>query len=473
MYAVGVVEVVAGIVVALAPRFGGLLVAVWLAGIVLNLLTIPGFYDTPRRVASSYVELLTPREFDLTTFPNDDGYDELVLAKSIPVQSPCEHHLLPFRGIAHVGYLPGARILGLAKLARVVELFVCDLQVQERLTKQVADWLDGCCARTRARGRSSSRSPAWSRETAMTRAFVLSGGGNLGAVQVGMLAALAERGIAADLLVGTSVGALNAAYLAGHGPSAETLDELTRLWRRVRRRDVFPIDPVRQLLALAGRRPSLSSNQGLRRLIADTLTYRRLENATVPIHVTATNVLTGDAVCLGRGDAVTAVLASAAVPAVFPAVEIDGLVLVDGGVADNAGISRAVALGADEVWVLPAGYACALTRPPAGALAAALHAVSLLTHQRLLWEVADLAARVDLHVLPPLCPVSVSPIDFSHSADLIERAHRTTRAWLADGGDRLPAPQRFLALHDHHRPDPMAGGCPTPAVPASPRRPAA
>ncbi|GAA1948179.1 GTP cyclohydrolase I FolE [Amycolatopsis minnesotensis] len=97
--------------------------------------------DTPRRVANSYAELLTPREFQLTTFPNDEAYDELVVAKSIPVQSLCEHHLLPFHGVAHVGYLPGERILGLSKLARVVELFARDLQVQERLTKQVADWL--------------------------------------------------------------------------------------------------------------------------------------------------------------------------------------------------------------------------------------------------------------------------------------------------------------------------------------------
>jgi GTP cyclohydrolase IA len=97
--------------------------------------------DTPRRVAHSYAELLSPREFQLTTFPNDEGYDELVIAKNIPVQSLCEHHLLPFHGVAHVGYLPGARILGLSKLARVVELFARDLQVQERLTKQVADWL--------------------------------------------------------------------------------------------------------------------------------------------------------------------------------------------------------------------------------------------------------------------------------------------------------------------------------------------
>jgi GTP cyclohydrolase I len=97
--------------------------------------------DTPRRVAHCYREWLTPRQFDLTTFPNDEDYDELVLAKHIPLQSLCEHHLLPFHGVAHVGYLPGERILGLSKLARVVELFARDLQIQERLTKQVADWL--------------------------------------------------------------------------------------------------------------------------------------------------------------------------------------------------------------------------------------------------------------------------------------------------------------------------------------------
>jgi GTP cyclohydrolase I len=98
--------------------------------------------DTPRRVAHAYAELLTPRPFDLTTFPNDEGYDELVLARDIPFQSLCEHHLLPFHGVAHVGYIPDDRILGLSKLARVVELFARGLQVQERLTQQVADWLD-------------------------------------------------------------------------------------------------------------------------------------------------------------------------------------------------------------------------------------------------------------------------------------------------------------------------------------------
>jgi GTP cyclohydrolase I len=101
----------------------------------------PHLAETPRRVADAYAELLTPASFDLTTFPNDEGYNELVLATAIPVQSLCEHHLLPFTGVAHIGYLPGDRILGLSKLARVLDLFARDLQVQERLTQQVADWL--------------------------------------------------------------------------------------------------------------------------------------------------------------------------------------------------------------------------------------------------------------------------------------------------------------------------------------------
>jgi GTP cyclohydrolase I len=96
---------------------------------------------TPRRMAEAYAELLTPEPFDLTTFPNDGGYDELVVARSIPFHSLCEHHMLPFIGVAHVGYLPGERIIGLSKLARVVEKFARALQVQERLTKQVGDWL--------------------------------------------------------------------------------------------------------------------------------------------------------------------------------------------------------------------------------------------------------------------------------------------------------------------------------------------
>jgi GTP cyclohydrolase IA len=100
-----------------------------------------GLHETPRRVAEAYAELLTPPAFRATTFPNEDGYEGLIVAQAIPFHSLCMHHLLPFRGLAHVGYLPGERIIGLSKLARVVELFARDLQIQERLTVQIADWL--------------------------------------------------------------------------------------------------------------------------------------------------------------------------------------------------------------------------------------------------------------------------------------------------------------------------------------------
>jgi GTP cyclohydrolase IA len=105
-------------------------------------LTDESLAGTPRRVAAAYAELLSPRPFRLTTFPNDEAYDELILTRDIPFQSLCAHHLLPFAGVAHVGYLPGPRLLGLSKLARVVEHFSRRLQVQERLTSQVAGWLD-------------------------------------------------------------------------------------------------------------------------------------------------------------------------------------------------------------------------------------------------------------------------------------------------------------------------------------------
>ena len=105
-------------------------------------LTDESLRDTPRRVASAFSELLTPLPFEPTTFPNDEGYDELVVARSIPFHSLCEHHLLPFHGVAHVAYLPGERIVGLSKLGRVVESFARRLQVQERMTVQIADWVE-------------------------------------------------------------------------------------------------------------------------------------------------------------------------------------------------------------------------------------------------------------------------------------------------------------------------------------------
>ncbi len=283
----------------------------------------------------------------------------------------------------------------------------------------------------------------------MTTAFVLSGGGSLGAVQVGMMLALADRGLRPDLLVGASAGALNAAYVAGRGFDESTLDDLAGVWQRLRRNDVFPFAPHRHLLALAGARPSLCAAEGLRRLIATHVRYPRLEDAEVPVHVVATDVLSGQEVLLSSGDPGPAVLASASIPAVLPSVEIDGLVLFDGGIADNTPISQAVALGADRVVVLPAGVACALEAPPRSALATAIHALTLLIEQRLVLDAAAFHDRVELVVLPPLCPLAVSSADFRHGAALIARARSASRRWLDEGGHKRPLPERFLSLHTH------------------------
>jgi NTE family protein len=283
----------------------------------------------------------------------------------------------------------------------------------------------------------------------VTTAFVLSGGGSLGAVQVGMLQALATRGVEPDLLVGTSAGALNAGYVAGHGMGDQALDELADVWGALRRRDVFPLQPSHLAAAAVGRRPALCANEPLQRLIQRHVPFDRLEDARIPLHVVTTDVRTGEEVLLSHGPAVAAILASAAIPAVFPSVRIEGRDLVDGGIADNAAVSHAFELGADVVYVLPTGYACALAEPPSTPLSSAMHALTLLIEQRLVLEVAHYADRVDVRVLPPLCPLSVSSIDFGQATLLIDRAREATGRWLDEGGATRPHPERFLGLHRH------------------------
>ncbi len=281
----------------------------------------------------------------------------------------------------------------------------------------------------------------------MSVAFVLSGGASLGAVEVGMLAALRDRGIRPDVIVGTSVGALNGAWLAGHPD--EPIDALAEVWNGLHRSDVFPADTRRGLLAFAGRRRSLFDEQPLRELIEEHVTFARLEDAPIPFHVVAVEVLTGRDVLLSSGPAVDSVLASAALPALFDPVEIAGVPYMDGGVGNNTPISHAVALpDVDHVWVLCAGYACALTEPPASALAMALHALDLLLHKQLVVDVERFESAVELHVLPPLCPLTISPIDFSHSEELVDRAYRASTRWMDE--DHPPVGQaEFMGPHDH------------------------
>jgi NTE family protein len=279
-----------------------------------------------------------------------------------------------------------------------------------------------------------------------------------------MLQALSERGVRPDLLIGTSAGAINAAYVAGRGAAPDALEELAGIWRGLRRQQVFPFDPLRHLRAVAGRRPSLCPNTNLRRLLEPHLGFGRLERAPIPLHVVVTNLLSGEELLLSDGDALSAVLASAAIPGVLPPVERDGLALVDGGVADNAALSQAVALGADEIYVLPTGFACALERPPSSALGTAMQALTLLIEQRLVLEISQFEGGAVLKVLPPLCPLAVSSVDFSHGAELIARARDATGHWLDSGGPSLPAPARFLSLHHH----PARALAPPAAVPTAP-----
>lgn len=263
-------------------------------------------------------------------------------------------------------------------------------------------------------------------------ALVLAGGGSFGAVQAGMLRALVAYGIVPDLVVGASVGAINGAYFAGV-PSPEGIAQLEAIWRSLRRTEVFPVT-WRSVQGLLTHRNFLVDPGGLRRIIANRLPYRELEQAAIPMHVVATDLIGGGSVRLSSGSALEAVLASCAIPAAFPPVRIGERYLIDGAVASNTPISIAVELGARRVLVLPTGFACALEAPPRDAIGCALHALTLLIAHQLVTEIERCREQVDIVTVPPLCPLSVSPYDFSHTEELIERAADQTRRWLGKGG---------------------------------------
>ncbi len=211
-------------------------------------------------------------------------------------------------------------------------------------------------------------------------AFVLSGGVSLGAIQVGMLKALLESGIKPDFLVGTSVGAINSAWIAGW-PSAEGVAKLEELWLGLRRDDVFPLGWT-AATGLLGRTNHLFSNAALRNLLERNLPYERLENAAVPVHVVTSELKSGSAVVLSSGLVVPSLLASCAIPGVFPPVTIGRRELVDGGVANHTSIDAAVRLGASRIFVLPISYPW-LYEVPTNALGMALQALARMVAQRL------------------------------------------------------------------------------------------
>jgi NTE family protein len=279
-------------------------------------------------------------------------------------------------------------------------------------------------------------------------AFVLAGGGSFGAIQVGMMHSLAKHGVVADLVVGSSVGAINGAYYAGD-PSLKGVLGLEAVWRGLKRRDVFPVT-WRSLAGFMWRRDFLIPHDGIRKLVEDHLPYRNLEEAALPVHIVTTDFVSGDSVVLSEGPAAEAILASTAIPGAFTPVHYRNRFLADGAISSNTPVRVAVAKGAKRLVVLPAGHACAVERPPVGAVANALHALTLLIARQLVAELEGLASDIEYVVVPPLCPLVGSPYDFSRTDEHIARAIANTDAWLAaDGLDRQGVIPHEAQPHSH------------------------
>jgi NTE family protein len=276
----------------------------------------------------------------------------------------------------------------------------------------------------------------------MTAAFVFSGGASLGSIQVGMAIALEEQGIKPDLVVGTSVGAINASWFAGGRPA----NGLADVWRSLRRNQLFPLRPLAGLRGFLGNTSHFVPNSGVRRLLGKHVRFERLEDAPIPFSVIAADARSGEEVVLRHGPAIDSIVASSALPAIFPPVEVNGQLLIDGGVANNTPITTAIEAGATEVWVLSTGYSCGLPEPPSSALAAAMHSVALLVQQRLVLETTMRDYRVPVHLIPPPCPITVTPIDFSLPDELIDRAASGTRQWLRNG---RPNAMPLTVPHSH------------------------
>jgi NTE family protein len=197
-----------------------------------------------------------------------------------------------------------------------------------------------------------------------------------------------------------------------------------------------------------GKREYLISPSGVEALIRKHIKFDRIEDSTIPLHVMATDVLNGAEVRISRGSVANALRASTAIPGVFPPARIGHHYLMDAGVANNAPIAQAIELGADVVYVLPAGYACGLRKPPAGALGMAVHALTLVLNQKLIESLESCSENARVKVVPPLCPVTISPIDFAHASELIGRARESTTRWLSQG-EPLRASLKRLQPHNH------------------------
>ena len=303
--------------------------------------------------------------------------------------------------------------------------------------------------------------PAQPRRTA----FVLAGGGSRGAVQIGMLEELTRRGIRADRVFGASVGAINGAAYAGN-PTLEGVAHMANVWLGVRGTDIFPRGTFDGPWAFFQKRAAVHANTGVRKIIEEGLDYENLEDAIIPVEVVTTSLTDGRERWIGHGPATEAILASSAIPSIFPPVTIDGDVLVDGGVVNNVPISRALAAGCDRIYVLLCGPLHYHPPPPRRPAEAALTAFFVAIHARFVRELTALPAGVEVIVFSGGGDPSGQYRDFSATAALIEEG----RAEVRDTLDRYVGTSQDLGLPSPSPPPPPAG--PVPAVPGpAARRP--
>ncbi|MEO7429097.1 MAG: patatin-like phospholipase family protein [Acidimicrobiales bacterium] len=263
-------------------------------------------------------------------------------------------------------------------------------------------------------------------------AFVLGGGGNLGAIQVGMLRALISRGIEPDLIVGSSVGALNAAAIAG-APTSAGVGRLAEVWIGLRPDDIFPTGRLTGPWMLLRRALSLCANDRLRGVIERCATFDRFEDAEVQVEVVATSLRTGREHWFGSGPIIEPILASAALPAVLPPVEIDGEMFIDGAVVDNVPISRALHHGCERIYVLHVGNFDRPRPRPRRPIDVLLQSFSIARNYRFLAEASAAAPQgVEIFTLPGIDPGGLKRDDFSRTRELIERASQVSGAYLDD-----------------------------------------
>jgi NTE family protein len=278
----------------------------------------------------------------------------------------------------------------------------------------------------RARRRASDRSRARRRPEV---AYVLSGGGVLGAVQVGQLQALVEAGRAADIVIATSVGALNATAIASD-PTIEGMGKFADVWRGLKAEDIFPGSRFARAWNVVSRGDHIHSNDGIRRLV-EQFTVRSFEETIIPLWMSATNLRTGEEHWFSSGPLMPAILASTALPGIFPPVSIDGELYIDGGVVNNVPISKAVELGARRIYVLTCGMATGQQRPIRRPLDVLVQAFAHSRRARVRHDLMRFSEEVEIIMMPTFDPGFIGYNDPSQSARLIDRARELSLEFLA------------------------------------------